>query len=117
MPGDESLGRLRSLCTLLPEVAEIDGLGRPTFRVATRGFAVFEVIGGRPAVTVKLPRQRQAELLDRPGVSAEEETGHHGWTVLDVELAGWEQIDELVVVSYRLVAPPHVVARLDALLS
>src|SRR6186997_1415216 len=114
---DEALDRLRSLCALLPDVAEIDGLGRPTFRVATRGFAVFEMVAGRPAVTVKLPRERQAELVGRAGVSAEEETGHHGWTVLDVERAGWEQIDVLVVASYRLVAPPEFVLRLDALLS
>ena len=113
----DALDRLRSLCLLLPEVAEIDGLGRPTFRVATRGFAVFEIVDGRPAVTVKLPLERQAALLGRPGIAAEADTGHHGWTVLDVGLAGWPAIDELVVASYRLVAPADLVARLDALLS
>jgi hypothetical protein len=117
MAEHEALDRLRSLCLLLPEVAEIDGLGRPMFRVATRGFAVFEVVGGRPAVTVKLPLERQAMLVGWEGYAPEEDTGHHGWTVLDVEVAGWAAIDELVVAGYRLVAPAELVARLDALLS
>jgi predicted DNA-binding protein (MmcQ/YjbR family) len=115
-PEHPALARLRSLCTLLPDVTEIDGLGRPTFRVARIAFAVFEIVDGRPAVTVKIPLERQAALVARAGVRADEETGHHGWTVLDVERAGWDEIDVLVVASYRLVAPAEFVARLDALL-
>jgi hypothetical protein len=102
---------------MLPEVAEIDGLGRPTFRVATRGFAIFEDVEGRAEVTVKLHLDHQDRMVGRPGVSAEAETGHHGWTVLDVGQVGWELVDELVVASYRRVAPDEFVARLDALLS
>lgn len=112
-----ALDRLRSLCGLLPEVTEIDGLGHPTFRVATRGFAVFEEPGGRAVVTVKLAPDRQAALLGLGGAWAEPETGHHGWTVLDVEVLGWERIDELVVASYRRAAPAHLVAELDARLA
>jgi hypothetical protein len=114
---DRALDRLRSLCSLLPDVTEIDGLGRPTFRVAARGFAVFEDVDGRFEVTVKLHLDHQSEVVGRPGITPEEETGHHGWTVLDVGEVGWETVDELVVASYRRVAPDEFVARLDALLS
>jgi mannose-6-phosphate isomerase-like protein (cupin superfamily) len=114
---EDPLDRLRSFCTMLPEVAEIDGLGRPTFRVATRGFAVYEEIGGRPSVTVKLPVEHQAAVLaEHAGASPEEETGHHGWTVLDIGALGWPAVDQLVVAGYRRVAPPELAAQLDALL-
>jgi hypothetical protein len=110
------LERLRSLCVLLPEVAEIDGLGRPTFRGATRAFASFELVDGRSSVTVKLPLDHQARVLAQAGCEPEDETGHHGWTALDVATLGWAEVDELVVASYRLVAPAHLVAVLDAVL-
>jgi mannose-6-phosphate isomerase-like protein (cupin superfamily) len=114
---EEPLDRLRAFCAMLPEVAEIDGLGRPTFRVATRGFAVYEEIAGRPSVTVKLPVEEQAAVLaEHAGASPEAETGHHGWTVLDIGALGWAAVDHLVVAGYRRVAPAEFVAQLDALL-
>jgi hypothetical protein len=102
---------------MLPEVAEIDAFDRPTFRAATKGFASFELVGGRATVVVKVPVADQAALVARDGFEPEDETGVHGWTVVDVERVGWEELDRLVVASYRLVAPAHLVARLDALLS
>ena len=108
--------RLRAFCALLPEVAEIDSLGRPTFRVAIKAFVAFEESGGSPAVVVKLPVDEQAALVARDGFRAEDETGGHGWTVVDVGVVGWDEIDRLVVAGYRLVAPSHLVSRLDALL-
>ena len=111
----DPLARLRALCALLPEVAEIDSFGRPTFRVAVKAFAAFETAGAGPAVVVvKLPVDEQAALVAREGFRPEEETGAHGWTVIEVGTVGWEDIDRLVVASYRLVAPGHLVAQLDA---
>jgi hypothetical protein len=111
--------RLRSLCAMLPEVAEIDSFGRPTFRVAVKAFAAYEdgVAGAGPAVVVKLPVDEQTALVAREGFRPEDETGAHGWTVIDVGTVGWDEIDRLVLASYRLVAPGHLVAQLDALLN
>jgi hypothetical protein len=114
---DGALARLRSLCTLLPEVAEIDAFDRPTFRVAVKGFAAFEVIDGRACVIVKLALDEQVALVARPGFRPEDETGAHGWTIVDVATVGWDELDRLVVASYRLVAPDHLVAQLDARLN
>jgi hypothetical protein len=114
---DPVLGRLRSLCSLLPEVTEVGApgdFGRPTFRVAVRAFAAYERDGDRATVIVKLPRDVQAVRLGLPGCEAEEETGAHGWTVVDTAVVAWEQLDELVVAAYRLVAPPAYVLQLDA---
>jgi hypothetical protein len=112
-----ALGRLRSLCGLLPEVAEIDSFGRPTFRVAVKGFATFEIVEGRACVVVKLPLDEQAALVARAGFEPEDETGAHGWTVVDIDSVEWDELDRLVVASYRLVAPDHLVAQLDARLN
>jgi predicted DNA-binding protein (MmcQ/YjbR family) len=117
VPDDPALERLRGLCALLPETAEIDALGRPTFRAGARGFASFEVVDGRPTVCVKTTPEVQATLVARPGFTSEPDTGHHGWTlVVADDTVDWDEIDELVVASYRLVAPAELVAQLDRLL-
>jgi hypothetical protein len=113
---DDPLTRLRSLCALLPEVAEIDSFGRPTFRVAVKAFASFAEVDQRATVVVKVPVDEQAALVARDGFRAEDETGVHGWTEVDVERVGWDELDRLVIASYRLIAPDHLVSQLDALL-
>jgi predicted DNA-binding protein (MmcQ/YjbR family) len=112
----DPLNRLRSLCEMLPDTAEIDAFGRPTFRAATKGFAAFDVVDGRPAVVVKMELEDQAARTARAGFRAEEETGVHGWTLVDVEHVGWDELDRLVVASYRLVASDELVLRLDTMI-
>jgi len=114
---DDPLERLRSLCALLPETAEVDVFENPTFRVGARGFATFETLATGPAVCVKITSETQAVLVARPGFAAETDTGHFGWThvLLDGSIS-WDEVDELVIGSYRLVAPPEYVTELDELL-
>src|SRR5690348_8414385 len=113
----DPLERLRGFVAMLPETAEIDGFGNPTFRVATVPFAIFELTRDAPAITLKASLDVQEELVSRAGFSKEPETGHHGWTV--VELDGsvtWDEIDLLVISSYRLVAPGDLILELDTML-
>jgi predicted DNA-binding protein (MmcQ/YjbR family) len=113
--GEGPLERLRALCALLPETAEIDGFGDPTFRVGTKTFALFETVATHPTVCVKVAPADQAALVAREGFVAEPHTGHHGWTQIRADgPAEWDEIDRLVVASYRLVAPPECVGDLDA---
>ena len=114
---DDPLERLRSFCALLPETTEVDVFGNPTFRVGARGFATFEVIAMGPSVCVKVAPELQGLLVERPGYEAEAETGHFGWTqvALDGSVA-WDEVDELIIGSYRLVAPPEFATELDQLL-
>ena len=119
MDGEQGdpLERLRSLCAMLPETAEVEVFGNPTFRVGARGFATFELIEGEPTVCLKVTMEDQAGLLGRPGFRSEPDTGHHGWTVVSLDGAvPWDETDELVVASYRLVAPDEYRAQLDAML-
>ncbi len=116
-PDDEELERLRSFCAMLPETAEIDGLGHPTFRVATKAFAIYELVDERPMACLKVSLAQQAELVGRDGFAPEPHTGEHGWTLVPLDgRVHWDEIDELVIDSYRLVAPSEYVAQLDALL-
>jgi len=113
----DPLERLREFCALLPETAEIDGFGNPTFRVATVPFAIFELQREQQAICFKTTLDVQEELVKREGFSAEPLTGEYGWTV--VELDGsvpWNEIDLLVVGSYRLVAPGELILELDTML-
>ena len=67
---------------------------------------------------MKLPLDVQADLLSRPGFAAEPHTGDHGWTLVELDRGvHWDEVDELIIASYRLVAPPEYLAQLDALLA
>jgi predicted DNA-binding protein (MmcQ/YjbR family) len=113
----EPLARLREFCALLPETAEIDGFGNPTFRVATIPFVIFELEREAEAICFKTTLDIQEQLVRRAGFSAEPLTGEYGWTV--VELDGsvpWDEIDLLVISSYRLVAPGELILELDTML-
>lgn len=109
---------LRRLCRVLPEAAEVDALGLPTFRVATRIFAVAEVVEGMPVVRFKVSLGEQEALVADDRFRPDPDTGHHGWTNARADLVGpGAELDELVLASYRLVAPGHAVAALDAALA
>ncbi len=112
----DDLERLRSFCAMLPEVSEVNPFGHPTFRVATKTFAVFELHEGHPAVLVKTTPDEQAALLARVGFTADPDTGHHGWTFVHLDRVDWDEADHLVIASYRLVAPAEYVTQLDGLL-
>lgn len=111
---DRLLVHVRRLSRVLPETAEIDTLGDPTFRVSTRIFAVVETVDDVPVLRFKATLEEQAELLDDARYRADPDTGHHGWTSLRadrVEHPG--ELDRVLLSSYRLVAPADAVVRLD----
>ena len=112
-----ALDELRRLCSVLPETVEVDTLGDPSFRVATRMFAVVETVEEVPVVRFKTTSSHQAELVGDERFRADPETGHRGWTALRLdELAGTHELEAVVLTSYRVVAPPDLVAQLDAVL-
>src|SRR5262245_2099007 len=109
--------RLRAMCMVLPEATEVETFGNPTFRVATKPFAVFERYQGAPVVTVKASLDDQAVLVDREGFEVAAYIGHHGWTNVRLDLdVSWSEIDELIVASYRMQAPKPLRLALDELL-
>jgi len=114
---ERSLAHLRRLCEVLPDTAEIDGLGLPTFRAATRIFAVVEVIDDVPVVRFKATLDEQRTLYADARFRPDPDTGHHGWTAVRLDqLRAAEEAEPWLLGSFRLVAPADTVARLDAIL-
>lgn len=109
---DAALEVLRALAAELPETAEVEALGAPTFRVSTRSFAVVEVADGCPVVRVKVSITDQERLLADDRYRRDEETGGHGWTSLRIDTLDAEELRSLLVTGYRFVAPEHLTAQI-----
>lgn len=118
--GDE-LARVREICHGLPEVEERLSHGAPTFFV--RGKKTFVMYmddhhgvgwlalwcAAAPGVQAQLVEQEPERFFRPPYV------GGRGWVGvrLDVE-PDWDEIAAICADAFRHVAPPALVARLDA---
>jgi predicted DNA-binding protein (MmcQ/YjbR family) len=99
------LARLRALCLALPEAEERETWGDLTFRVREKMFAITGRAAG--SVTLKATPEDQAALVAAdPRITVASYVGRFGW--VSVDLTGdvdWDELGELVLDSYRLVAP------------
>lgn len=114
------LERLRVACMALPEVTERLSHGEPTWFVRSKKtFAMSSDHhhDDRFGFWCAAPPGVQAELVDsepdrffRPPY-----VGHRGWlgVYLDVGDLDWDEIGEIVVEAYRVIAPPTLVARIS----
>ena len=113
------LERLRRLCLDLPEATEKQAWGDPTWRVRDRIFAMQKGNheAGRPSVWCKAPDGAQAGLVaaNPERLFVPPYVGPKGWIgiSLDGEQLDWEEVEDHVEQSYRLIAPKRLVARLD----
>jgi hypothetical protein len=110
------LGRLRTLCLVLPETTERLSHGAPTFFV--RGKRAFVMVltdhhgDGRFAIWCAAPPGLQAMLVD-----ADPErffvppyVGHRGWLGFRLDRAlDWDELAGIVEDAYAEVAPPRLV--------
>jgi len=106
------LERLRRTALALPETTEeVAWEDHPTFRVRNKIF----VITGFTAesITVKAtPEDQEALVATHPRISVAAYVGRYGWVSMDLTGKGldWALVEDLVVDSYRLVAPKKLVA-------
>jgi len=107
--------RLRALCLALPEAYEEQTWGTPTFRVRKKIFVTVGDHLDRPSASMKADRLECAALLAQgdpffypPYV------GSKGWIGVDLSSGAldWDELGELVVESYRLIAPRRLSAGL-----
>lgn len=103
--------RLRAICLALPEVAEKEAWGDPTWRVRDRIFAMEKRGDARVSVWFKAPEGSQ-EIL----VAAAPEwffvppyVGHKGWVGARIDDGpDWREIEVLIRRSYRMIAPKRL---------
>ena len=117
--------RVSALCLALPEVTvRVDASMRPTrstahsFDVRRRSFCLLVARAGRTEEVVPLlvlradPLEREALLsIGRPFFAPRGGRGRIG--VLLGEHTDWEEIRELVIESYRILAPKKLFALVD----
>jgi predicted DNA-binding protein (MmcQ/YjbR family) len=111
--------RLGKICLGLPDTAEVEAWGHPTFRVAGKIFVGFGGTGdGGASMSVKTTPEMQAALVSSdPRFTVAAYVGKHGWVSLALPAGtriDWNEVEALVRGSYRLVAPPKLAAALPA---
>ncbi len=113
--GEARLDGLRRICLPLPEVTEARQFGMPSFRAGRKGFCTLHVHGGRFAVQAWVGEAGQAALSGDPRFRVPPYVGAHGWIELAVhDAVAWEEVERLVVGSYRHFALKRMLAALDA---
>jgi predicted DNA-binding protein (MmcQ/YjbR family) len=113
---DPFLSDLRGVCLTLPESAEVEAWGVPTFRAGKKIFAVFSGIEARPyGVIFKPEDDERAALLQDDRFYRPPYWGPGGWLALDLEAGpvDWTEVAELVESSYRQVALRRMLQALD----
>jgi predicted DNA-binding protein (MmcQ/YjbR family) len=114
---DEALGRLRKICLALPEAEERETWETATFRVRDKIFAMQMGANGRFGMTCKAQPGVQELLIgsDPNRFFVPPYVGHKGWigVRLDDDDVDWEEVEGLVIESYRKTAPKRLLAELD----
>lgn len=106
--------RLRRICLALPEAAEKEAWGDPTYRVRDKIFAMEKRGDGRISVWMKAPDGSQAILVgaDPDRYFVPPYVGHKGWIGVRLDDdPDWEQVAALVQRSYALIAPKRLAAK------
>jgi predicted DNA-binding protein (MmcQ/YjbR family) len=111
-----AVARVREICLALPEAAEksFGGHTSPAFRVRDKMFVM--ISEDRTAMTFKAAAGVQEALVgdDPERFYVPPYVGSKGWVGarLDVD-QDWDEIAELLVDSYRLIAPKRLAALAD----
>ena len=112
---DEVLGKLQTICLALPNTKETITWGKPHFRVGEKIFCGCAEDKGGPIVGLKMEREHSEVMMQLPGIcKAPYSRPGDGWVCINPqEFDDWNEIEQLVVGSYRIIAPKRTVALLD----
>lgn len=101
--------RLEAAASILPGAVGIDSMGRPTWVVGARPFAVVEATGGGFGVGVYVPDARVVAAWC--GVGARP-AGAAGWWIVD-ETVEEDGLVGVVEAAWRSVAPRRLILELE----
>ena len=118
---DDVLPRVRRICLDLPEATEQLAWGEPTFRIRKKLFAMYASAGthhgaGRDALWLNAPLGVQEHLVsvDPLRYFVPPYVGVKGWIGIRLEAATDDEIRQLAVQSYAMVAPKKLLPLLGA---
>ena len=113
---DEVLGRLRGIALSLPRTKETLTWGKPHFRVGEKIFCGCSEQKGEPTIGLKLDRSEAKLMMKAPGIEkAAYSRPNDGWIAINPnEFDDWEEINRMIVESFRLIAPKRISALLDS---
>jgi len=112
----DPVGRLRTMCLALPETAEKEAWGDPTFRVRDKIFAMVKRGDGRLSVWMKAPEGVQELLTEAdPGrFFRPPYLGHKGWIGVRLDAdPDWEELEAQLARSWRMTAPRRLAVRAE----
>ncbi len=111
------LKKLEKLCLSFPDTKLTITWGEPHFRVGEKIFAGYGEEQGEPKITFKLEKAHAAILVDAdPRFSRAPYVGKHGWVSMDAtRVDDWDELGDLILESYRLIAPKKSLAKLKTL--
>lgn len=117
MEFNEVLAQLRMICLALPKTKETLTWGKPHFRVGEKIFCGCGEQQGGPRLGLKMEPGEARLLIMAPGVEkAPYSRPNDGWVQIDPNMFDdWDEIQQLILGSYRLIAPKRAVALLDRL--
>ena len=116
---DAALERVRALCLALPDVTERLSHGAPTF-FTMKSFVMFlndHHGDGRLALWCAAPEGAQEALTgaDPERFFRPPYVGVRGWIGVRLDIRpDWGEIAGIIEEAYRAVAPPKLIAKLDA---
>ena len=112
-PNEVTLKRLRGVCLALPETSETASHGHPNFVAGRKTFISFERIKGRASIAFRLEPAEVEQLLRRNQFFATP-YGRGLWASLWADgVVDWNQVEELVERSYRVVALKRMLTALQ----
>ena len=112
------LERVRRICLGLPEAAEKEAWGAPTFRIRKRLFAMYHDNhhgDGRIALWVNAPEGAQGMLVEAAPerIFVPPYMGPSGWIGLHLDRMDDAEVEVHVRQSYLLAAPKRLVKQLE----
>ena len=110
-----ALAKIRKICLSLPDTKETMTWGKPHFRVGEKIFAGYAEENGKCVVGFKLEMAHASIAVQVPGFSRAPYVGHKGWVSLETDsVKDWDEVREMILESYRLIAPKKSLAKLAA---
>jgi hypothetical protein len=111
----EVMGLLQNLCEKLPETIPATQFGNPVWKAGKKTYVSSHYYKGRLALQFWVGADQQSLLSYDERYTIPAFIGHNGWIELDVEdFADWEEIEALLLLSYRHFALKRMLKRLDS---